>query len=89
MGRLIGIARREQKRADMEILENAEISEQTGVAKDFRGKPGIFEDFPDRRRPTSGRATRSWASSLARASACRQVMSFSATGILSGREPSA
>lgn len=40
MGRLIGIARREQKRAEMEVLENAEISEQTGVAKDFRGKPG-------------------------------------------------
>lgn len=40
MGRLIGIARREQKRADMEILESAEISEQTGVAQDFRGKPG-------------------------------------------------
>ena len=40
MGRLIGIARREQKRAEMEILEDAEISEQTGVAEDFRGKPG-------------------------------------------------
>ncbi len=40
MGRLVGIARREQKRAEMEILENADVSEQTGVAKDFRGKPG-------------------------------------------------
>ena len=40
MGRLIGIARREQKRAEMEILEDAEISEHTGVAEDFRGKPG-------------------------------------------------
>ena len=40
MGRLIGIARREQKRAVMEVLKNAEISEQTGVANDFRGKPG-------------------------------------------------
>ena len=40
MGRLIGIARREQKRAEMEILEDAEIREQTGVAVDFRGKPG-------------------------------------------------
>ena len=40
MGRLIGIARREAKRADMEILKDAEISEQTGVANDFRGKPG-------------------------------------------------
>jgi MOSC domain-containing protein YiiM len=40
MGRLIGIARRERKRAEMEILEDAEISAQTGVANDFRGKPG-------------------------------------------------
>ncbi len=40
MGLLIGIARREQKRAEMEVLKSAEISEQTGVAKDFRGKPG-------------------------------------------------
>jgi MOSC domain-containing protein YiiM len=40
MGRLIGIARREQKRAEMEILDDAEVSEQTGVAEDFRGKPG-------------------------------------------------
>jgi MOSC domain-containing protein YiiM len=40
MGRLIGIARRKQKRAEMEILEGAEISEKTGVARDFRGKPG-------------------------------------------------
>lgn len=40
MGRLVGIARREKKRAEMEILQDAEISEQTGVANDFRGKPG-------------------------------------------------
>ena len=40
MGRLVGIARREAKRADMEILKDAEISEQTGVANDFRGRPG-------------------------------------------------
>lgn len=40
MGRLIGIARREQKRAEMEVLEDADISEHTGVAEDFRGKPG-------------------------------------------------
>lgn len=40
MGRLVGIARRERKRAEMEILEDAEISAQTGVANDFRGKPG-------------------------------------------------
>ncbi len=40
MGRLIGIARREQKRAEMEMLEDAEVNEHTGVAEDFRGKPG-------------------------------------------------
>ncbi len=40
MGRLIGIARREGKRDEMEILDDAEINEQTGVADDFRGKPG-------------------------------------------------
>jgi MOSC domain-containing protein YiiM len=40
MGRLVGIARREKKRAEMEILDFAEISELTGVANDFRGKPG-------------------------------------------------
>ncbi len=40
MGRLAGIARREKKRAQMVTLERAIISEQTGVADDFRGKPG-------------------------------------------------
>ena len=40
MGRLIGIARRAQKRAEMEVLEDAEVSEHSGVAEDFRGKPG-------------------------------------------------
>jgi MOSC domain-containing protein YiiM len=40
MGRLAGIARREAKRAPMDTLEQAEVSDQTGVAKDFRGKPG-------------------------------------------------
>lgn len=40
MGRLTGIARREKKRAPMQTLEQAEVSEQTGVAKDSRGKPG-------------------------------------------------
>ncbi|HET6628246.1 MAG TPA: MOSC domain-containing protein [Woeseiaceae bacterium] len=40
MGRLAGIARREKKRAPMETLERAEISRQTGVAEDSRGKPG-------------------------------------------------
>ncbi|MGH8194401.1 MAG: MOSC domain-containing protein [Woeseiaceae bacterium] len=40
MGKLVGIARREKKRAPMETLERAEISSATGVAKDSRGKPG-------------------------------------------------
>jgi MOSC domain-containing protein YiiM len=40
MGKLAGIARREEKRAPMQTLERAEISTETGVARDFRGKPG-------------------------------------------------
>ena len=40
MGSLVGIARRQQKRAPMQELESAEISDATGVADDFRGKPG-------------------------------------------------
>jgi MOSC domain-containing protein YiiM len=40
MGRLEGIARRDRKRAPMETLERAEVSTGTGVARDFRGKPG-------------------------------------------------
>lgn len=40
MGTLAGIARRERKRAPMEKLESAEISTETGVARDFRGRPG-------------------------------------------------
>ena len=40
MGRLEGIARRDRKRAPMQTLDRAHISTETGVAKDFRGKPG-------------------------------------------------
>ncbi len=40
MGRLTGIARRDAKRAPMETLEQADVSVQTGVAQDSRGKPG-------------------------------------------------
>lgn len=40
MGKLAGIARREKKRAPMETLQSADISTQSGVANDFRGKPG-------------------------------------------------
>lgn len=40
MGTLTGIARREKKRAPMETLARADISTETGVARDSRGKPG-------------------------------------------------
>jgi MOSC domain-containing protein YiiM len=40
MGRLVGIARRDEKRAPMETLEQADVSDQTGVARDSRGKAG-------------------------------------------------
>jgi MOSC domain-containing protein YiiM len=40
MGILAGIARREKKRAPMELQESAVISASGGVADDFRGKPG-------------------------------------------------
>lgn len=39
-GRLVGIARRERKRAPMELLEHARVEEGTGVGRDFRGRPG-------------------------------------------------
>ncbi|WP_405232195.1 MOSC domain-containing protein [Lentisalinibacter salinarum] len=39
-GRLIGIARRERKRAPMEVLEHARVDTAGGVAGDFRGRPG-------------------------------------------------
>jgi MOSC domain-containing protein YiiM len=52
VGRLTGIARREKKRAPMETLEQAEVSEQTGVAEDFRGKPG--------KRPVTVISARAW-----------------------------
>lgn len=40
MGILAGIARREKKRAPMETLDSAEVSRESGVANDSRGKPG-------------------------------------------------
>lgn len=40
MGKLSGIARRDRKRGDMQLLEAAEITEAEGVARDFRGRPG-------------------------------------------------
>ena len=40
MGRLVGIARRDNKRAEMQTLQQAEITLVSGVARDFRGRPG-------------------------------------------------
>lgn len=59
MGRLTGIARRDAKRAPMETLERAEISKATGVANDWRGKPG--------RRQVTVISAASWAD------ACREL----------------
>ena len=38
MGKLTGIARHETTRAPMELLQTVTISEDAGVAKDFRGR---------------------------------------------------
>lgn len=40
MGELVGIAIRDAKRAAMRELESASITPESGVADDFRGKPG-------------------------------------------------
>jgi MOSC domain-containing protein YiiM len=40
MGKLTGNARRDKKRAPMQELEQAEVDAATGVAADFRGRPG-------------------------------------------------
>lgn len=40
MGKLIGIARRDQKRGEMQTIDSAEVTEASGVQQDFRGKPG-------------------------------------------------
>ena len=40
MGRLAGIARRQAKRVPMELLDSAVIDIASGVANDFRGRPG-------------------------------------------------
>lgn len=39
-GRLIAIARREGKRAPMQLLERARVTGDAGVQGDFRGRPG-------------------------------------------------
>lgn len=40
MAKLLGIATRSKKRAEMQLLQSAEVSLASGVANDFRGKPG-------------------------------------------------
>jgi len=40
VGRLLGIAIRHKKRGAMQQLETASVTTTTGVADDFRGKPG-------------------------------------------------
>lgn len=40
MGKLIGIARRDRKRGAMQKLSSAEVDSSSGVANDFRGRPG-------------------------------------------------
>lgn len=39
-GRLAAIARRDRKRAPMETLDSARITDEAGVVGDFRGRPG-------------------------------------------------
>jgi MOSC domain-containing protein YiiM len=39
-GRLVSIARRDRKRAPMEVLDRARITGDAGVEGDFRGRPG-------------------------------------------------
>ncbi|MEJ2602877.1 MAG: MOSC domain-containing protein [Gammaproteobacteria bacterium] len=39
-GRLVSIARRDRKRAPMEVLDRARITGAAGVEGDFRGRPG-------------------------------------------------
>ncbi len=40
MGSVAGIARRDAKRAPMQLLDSATITTAGGVADDFRGRPG-------------------------------------------------
>lgn len=40
MGSIAGIAKRDAKRAPMQLLDAASISTESGVADDFRGRPG-------------------------------------------------
>lgn len=40
LAQLIGIAKRAKKRAEMELLDSAQVTLEKGVGDDFRGKPG-------------------------------------------------
>jgi MOSC domain-containing protein YiiM len=40
MGKLLGIARKASKRAPMEEIDAAQVSEAAGLEGDYRGKPG-------------------------------------------------
>lgn len=40
MGSVAGIARRDGKRAPMQLLDSATVATASGVADDFRGRPG-------------------------------------------------
>jgi MOSC domain-containing protein YiiM len=53
VGRLAAIARREASRSPMQLIEKARVSENTGVANDFRGK--------SRNRKVTVLSARAWA----------------------------
>ena len=55
--KLLGIATRSAKRAPMEACSEAEVDPNTGVARDFRGKPG--------RRQVTVLARESWEAACA------------------------
>ena len=40
-GCLLGISRREKKRAGMELMDSADVTLAGGIADDFRGTPGL------------------------------------------------
>lgn len=40
MARLVGIAKKDKKRAPMVLLQHADVSFACGIADDFRGRPG-------------------------------------------------
>ena len=40
MGKLLGIAIRERSRSPMKLLETCELTPESGLTEDFRGRPG-------------------------------------------------